>query len=131
MTGPAPSVPLLGDCTRTPKQNRRMWAMLNDLARQVHWPVDGVMQLLDPEDWKHVMSAGLKKHQRVAAGIEGGFVILGQHTSKFSRREMADLITLMFAFGGDKGVNWTDPKQVADLVAWAEEIQRKQFRQAA
>ena len=95
---------------RNAEQNKRMWAMLGDLARQVRWHVDGQMQLLDPEDWKHIMSAGLKRHQRVAAGIEGGFVILGQHTSKFTRREMADLITLMFAFGVDHNVVWTDPK---------------------
>jgi hypothetical protein len=95
---------------RTSDQNRRMWAMLNDLARQVHWPVDGQMQLLDAEDWKHIISAGLKKHQRVAAGIEGGFVILGQHTSKFTTKEMSDLITIMLAFGAERGVIWTDPQ---------------------
>lgn len=95
---------------RTSEQNRRMWAMLGDLSRQVHWPVDGQMQLLCPEDWKHVVSAGLKRHQRVAAGIDGGFVILGQHTSKFSTKEMADLITLMLAFGAERGVVWSDPQ---------------------
>jgi hypothetical protein len=95
---------------RSVTANRKMWAMLNDLARQVHWPVDGVSQLLDAEDWKHVMSAGLKKHQRVAAGIEGGFVILGQHTSKFTVGEMNDLITLMTAFGAERGVIFSDPE---------------------
>lgn len=93
--------------------------MLNDLSRQVHWPVDGQLQLLDAEDWKHIVSAGLKRHQRVAAGIEGGFVILGQHTSKVSRKEMSDLITLMFAFGADKSVKWSDP-EIISLAASAE-----------
>jgi hypothetical protein len=98
---------------RTSTQNRRMWAMLNDLARQVQWVVNGQLQFLDAEDWKHVMSAGLKKHQRVAAGIEGGFVILGQRTSEYDTKEMADLITIIQAFGDERSVVWTNPKEAA------------------
>lgn len=99
---------------RSTQANRKMWAMLGDLSRQVRWPVDGQMQLLDETDWKHVMSAGLKKHQRVAAGIEGGFVILGQHTSRFTMKEMADLITIMQAFGDERNVRWSDPGQIQE-----------------
>ncbi|MAX61572.1 MAG: hypothetical protein CMK46_07055 [Porticoccus sp.] len=96
--------------TRSAVQNRRMWAMLGDIARQVEWPVDGRMQRLTPDDWKHVLSAGLKRHQRVAMGIDGGFVILGQRTSKMTIAEMGDLIDLMYAFGNDRGVVWSDPE---------------------
>jgi hypothetical protein len=85
-----------------------MWALLTDLANQVEWPVDGRMQLLDPYDWKHIMSAGLKKHQRVAAGIDGGFVILGQYTHRMNRTEMSDLLTLIQAFGAEHGVKWSE-----------------------
>ena len=84
--------------------------MLGDIARQVEWPVDGRMQRLTPDDWKHVLSAGLKRHQRVAMGIDGGFVILGQRTSKMTIAEMGDLIDLMYAFGNDRGVVWSDPE---------------------
>lgn len=95
---------------RTVDQNRLMWAMLTDLSNQVDWHVDGAKQKLSPDDWKHIMTAGLKKHLRIAAGIDGGFVILGQYTSKMTKTEMAELIELMLAFGANQEppVRWTD-----------------------
>lgn len=105
----------VADPTRTLEQNARLWAMLGDVAKQVLWPVDGQMQKLSPDDWKHVLSAGLKRHQRVAMGIDGGFVILGQRTSQMSKAELSDLIDIIGAFGANHSVNWTDSnKQPAD-----------------
>lgn len=94
---------------RSQEQSKRMWAMLHDVAAQVDWFVDGRTTRMDAEDWKHVFTASLKKHQRIAAGIEGGFVILGQSTRKMTIAEMGDLMTLIEAFGAEKGVEWTDP----------------------
>jgi hypothetical protein len=94
--------------TRSLEQNDRMWALLTDISRQVQWPVDGRMQYLKPEDWKHILSAGLKREQRVAQGIDGGFVILGQRTSKMSKRELSDLMELIEAFGAMNDVAWGD-----------------------
>lgn len=99
--------------TRTLDQNAKMWAVLTDISRQVQWPVDGRMQYLDPDDWKHVLSAGLKKHQRVAQGIDGGFVILGQRTSRMTITEMSELIELCHAFGAEHGVRWSDVEREA------------------
>lgn len=93
---------------RTSDQNRMMWALLTDLANQVEWPVDGRMQKLSPDDWKHILTAGLKKHQRVAAGIEGGFVILGQYTHKMNKAEMNELMDLILAFGAQHEVKWSE-----------------------
>jgi hypothetical protein len=93
---------------RSLQQNRLMWALLTDLANQVPWAVDGRMQYISPDDYKHIMTAGLKKHQRVAAGIDGGFVILGQYTHKMNKAEMAELIELIYAFGAQRNVKWTD-----------------------
>ena len=70
---------------RSLEQNAKLWAVLTDIAHQVQWPVDGKMQYLAPEDWKDILSAGLRKSQRVAAGVEGGFVMLGQRTSRMRR----------------------------------------------
>lgn len=88
-------------------QRRLMWSALGDLSRQVQWPVDGVMQWLDKDDWKHIMTAGLKRHQRMAAGIFGGFVLLGQSTKKLLVGEEAELITIIHAFGDERGVKWS------------------------
>lgn len=103
----------VGEPSRTLDQNARLWAMLGDVSRQVQWPVDGKSQFLSPEDWKDLLSAGLHKEQRVAQGIEGGFVILGQRTSQMSKRELAGLIDFIEYFGAEKGVEWTDNKREA------------------
>lgn len=108
--------------TRSLDQNARMWAALTDLSKQVDWPVDGRLQKLSREDWKDILTAGLVQHQRVASGTSGGFVILGQHTRRMSKRRMGDLITLIDAFGAEHGVQWTDPEWVA-LVAQYEHPQ--------
>ncbi|MET3654065.1 recombination protein NinB [Dyella japonica] len=97
--------------TRSLEQNDKMWAVLTDISRQVQWPVDGKMQFIEPEDWKHVLSAGLKRHQRVAQGVDGGFVILGQRTSQMSIGEMCELIELAQAFGAEHGVSWSEGRR--------------------
>lgn len=100
---------------RSLEQNDKMWAMLRDIADQVEWQVDGRLEYLEPEEWKDIMTAALKKHQRVAAGIEGGFVILGEHTSSMTIGQMSDLIELMYAFGADDThkVVWSESQKVA------------------
>lgn len=89
--------------TRSTEQNSKMWAMLGEIANQVDW----YGQKLDSTDWKHILSASLKK-QRAVPGIDGGFVVLGLSTSKMTRAEMAELITLMEAFGAQRGVKFSD-----------------------
>lgn len=92
--------------TRSIEQNSRMWALLSDVSQQVEWPVDGKLQRLTPEEWKDIFTAALKKGQRVAQGIEGGFVMLGSRTSRMSVGEMIDLQTLIEAFGVEHNVHW-------------------------
>lgn len=90
--------------TRSLDQNARLWAMLTDVSRQVEWHG----QKLASEDWKHVFSASLKQ-QRAVPGLDGGFVVLGQSTSRMTVREMSDLIELMMAFGAEHDVQWSEP----------------------
>lgn len=90
---------------RSIEQNKRMWAMLRDVSKQVIWHGQ---KLLDTE-WKDVFTAALKR-QKVVPGIDGGFVVLGSSTSHMSVAEMGDLMTLMEAFGADKSVRFTAPE---------------------
>ena len=92
--------------TRTLEQNALMWASLTDVSRQVRWPVDGKMELLEPEEWKELLSAGLRKSQRVAAGVDGGFVLLGHRTSRMKVGEMIELNEFIRFFGDSRGVVW-------------------------
>ena len=88
---------------RSVEQNAKMWAMLTDISRQVDW----YGNRLTKEEWKIVLTAGLKQ-QKVVPGLDGGFVAIGSSTSKMSIAEMADLITLGYAFGNEKGVKWSE-----------------------
>lgn len=92
---------------RSLEQNAKMWAMLGDVADQVEWPVDGKLQKITAEDWKDILSAGLHKEQRVAQGVDGGFVVLGQRTSKMTVGEMVELIEFIGWFGAERGVRWS------------------------
>jgi len=95
--------------TRSLSQNARLWAILADVSEQVEW----YGRKLTPDDWKHVFTAALSK-QDVVPGIEGGFVVLGKATSKMTKSEMAELQTLIEAFGAQRGVKFTAPDWVEE-----------------
>lgn len=90
---------------RSYAQNRRLWAMLTDISAQVDW----YGQKLTAEEWKDVFSASLKR-TKVVPGLDGGFVVCGQSTSKMTKAEMCELQTLMEAFGVEKGVKFRAPE---------------------
>jgi hypothetical protein len=91
---------------RTLDQNKLMWAVLSDLARQVNWHG----QKLDSTEWKCVLTAALKR-QKVVPGIDGGFVVIGQSTSKMTKQELSEVIELGYAFGSQHGVVFGDDQQ--------------------
>jgi len=90
---------------RSDAQNRRLWAMLADISAQVDW----YGQKLTSEEWKDVMSASLKR-TKVVPGLDGGFVVCGQSTSRMTRAEMCELQDLMEAFGAQQGVKFRAPE---------------------
>jgi hypothetical protein len=90
------------EATRNLEQNALLWALLNDISEQVEWHG----QWLSPEDWKHVFSASLKK-QRAVQGIDGGFVVLGQSTSRMGKKEFSDLLELIQAFAIERDVKFS------------------------
>lgn len=91
------------EATRTLDQNSKLWPMLGDIAKQVQWHG---LRLTDDE-WKDVFSAALKR-QKVVPGLDGGFVVLGQRTSRMPKSEFSQLIELMYAFGAEHDVVWTE-----------------------
>lgn len=92
--------------TRSQEQNRRMFAMLTDVSRQVVWHG----QKLSKEEWKDVFTAALKR-QKVVPGIDGGFVVLGSSTSRMTVAEMGELMELVAAFGAEHEVRFTAPEE--------------------
>lgn len=103
--------------TRSLAQNRMLWACLHDVSQQVVW----YGRKMDAESWKHVFSAALKQQETVP-GINGGFVVLGQSTSKMRVSEMRDLITIIHAFGAEQNVRFSD--ESARAAEWANRFGR-------
>lgn len=95
---------------RTADQNSKLWAMLTEISLQVPWHG----QRLSPEDYKLLFMAALNQEMRVVPNIAGtGFVPLGRSSSKLSKAEFADLITLIQAFAAERGVTLHEPQSEA------------------
>lgn len=102
MNAPTGHVVTIQPATRTLEQNALLWALLTALSEQVEW----FGQRLSPEDWKDILTAGLRK-ARVVPDIHGtGFVVLGQRTSTMNKAEFSDLIELIYQFGAERGVDF-------------------------
>ena len=52
---------------------------------------------------------------RVAAGIDGGWVMLGQRTSKMTKAELSDLMELAWAFGARHDIKWSPTSLGRDI----------------
>ena len=99
-----PVVVTLGRQKRTNDQNALLWAVLTDVSTQVDW----YGSKLTKEEWKDVFSAAWKQ-QEVVPGINGGFVVMGVRTSQMSKSQLSELIEIIYAFGAEKDVRWSDP----------------------
>jgi hypothetical protein len=86
---------------RTLDQNALMWKLLGELSSQVNWHGNR----LDSTEWKCVLTAALKR-QKVVPGIDGGFVVIGQSTSRMTKQELSEVIELAYAFGAQHGVRF-------------------------
>jgi len=92
--------------TRTLAQNAAQWPYLEAFSKQLQWPVNGQMVWMEPEDWKDVLTAVFYKETlRLAAGFDGGVVMLGRRTSKFKKGEFSEWIEFLKAAAAIKGVN--------------------------
>lgn len=103
LAAPDGYVVTIAERTRTLDQNAALWPALTEVSEQVDW----YGQKLTPEEWKDVFSAALKK-QKVVPGLDGGFVVCGQRTSRMGKREFGDLLELVHAFGAERGVRFSD-----------------------
>ena len=91
--------------TRNLEQNAAQWPILEAFAQQLEWPVNGRMTKLDAEDWKDLLTAAFRRElARVAFGLDGGMVLLGARTSKFTKREFSDWLEFLHAAAADRGV---------------------------
>lgn len=106
----------LGRPRRSLDQNKKMWPMLNDIATQIKW----FDQELNTKQWKDLLTAAYKE-QDCVPGINGGVVFFGLETSKLRVDDFSELIELIYAFGAEKNVKWSEKS--VDL--YREQILRK------
>lgn len=91
----------IAEPARTDAQNRLLWPLLTTLSVKLKW--HGLT--LSPEDWKDVMTAGLKREARMVPNMDGnGFVALGMRTSTMTKAEFSELIELIHAFAAREGI---------------------------
>lgn len=96
---------------RSLDQNAKLWCLLEDVACQCTLLINGEKCTASREEWKDVFTAALKRENRIAMGIDGGVVMLGHSTSKMRKAEFSELIELIYSYGSQNGVHWSEKAQ--------------------
>lgn len=91
--------------TRTLDQNAKMHAMIADVMRQVdtdrQWTAD---------EWKDRFLHALGKEMNFLPDLDGrAFFPRGYRSSQLSKRDFADLVEIIYAFGAQHNVRWSEP----------------------
>lgn len=92
---------------RSLDQNRLLWLRLTDIAGQKrHHGLE-----LSTEDWKVLFVDALHRESRLVLNLDGnGLVNLDRSTSRLSVAEMAELLTVIEAWGAREGVLFTEDR---------------------
>ena len=105
LSAPEGHVATLAEPNRNLDQNAAQWPILEAFANQLEWPINGVMTKITADDWKDILTCAFRNEQpRVAMGLSGGMVLLGQRTSKFSKRDFSDWLEFLWATATQRGV---------------------------
>jgi hypothetical protein len=95
--------------TRSNAENNLLHALIDEIARKLEW----AGKKRDPEIWKRLLvAAWCRVHGEsveILPALDGhGVDIVPARTSKLSRKECADLIEYVYAFGADQGIEWAE-----------------------
>src|SRR3954471_6718940 len=73
------------EASRTLQQNAAQWPILQAFSQQLNWPVNGEKCKISDEEYKDIFTAAFEKeiNPRLAAGLNGGVVMLGRRTSHY------------------------------------------------
>ena len=95
--------------TRSSEQNRKMWAMLGEIAEQLQ--ING--QSFDKDRWKAIMLHAWGEQVEFLPTLDGtSFFPYGHQTSKLSTKKMSSFLEFIIAEGAQRGVKFAD--DVAD-----------------
>lgn len=94
-------------------QNARMWAMLSDVSRA---KPEG--RRWTPEAWKAAFMHSLGHQVQFCEGLgDSGPFPMGFRSSRLTKRQMADLITVISEYGDRHGVQWSEPNPYEERVS--------------
>lgn len=88
---------------RNSEQNAKLWAMLSDIEKQATW----YNRKLNKTQWKDLLTAAWRQGDSVP-GIDGGVVVFGVSTSTLGKKDFADLIESIYAWGAETGIIWSE-----------------------
>lgn len=100
------------------KQRKRINAMCGDLARQIVLTDSGHYlhrkqakgYALHKDDWRHMFVGTVLRWRFVPAVDGAGMIALAQSSLKLTESSASEVIELLFAFGAQREVVWSDPK---------------------
>lgn len=103
------------ELTRTLDQNAAQWPILQAFSDQLQWPVNGKMVNMTADEWKDVLTAAFKQEKvRIAMGMDGGIVMLGQRTSGFTIPQFSEWMEFLIATAVERGVNISGRVRASD-----------------
>lgn len=102
-------------------QEEKYHAMIGDIAKQSEhigrkWDADDMKRLLVDEFAEEMRLAGTPLHHdgRVIPSLDGKRIVqLGIQTRDFYVKEAAQFIEFLLAWGAERGVIWSEPKDCA------------------
>lgn len=92
------------EATRSNEQNALMWARLSDISRA---KPEG--RTLTPDVWKSLFLHALDHAQRFEMALDGkGMVPVGFRSSRLSKEQFADLLTVIEEYAARHGIELSD-----------------------
>ena len=105
-SAPEGYIAVVQEPNRSLDQNATQWPILQAFADQLQWPINGKLEWLTDEEWKDILTAAFMREQaRVAPGLDGGMVLLGQRTSKFGKKQFSDWLEFLNATAAARDVD--------------------------
>ena len=99
------------DEKRNTGQNAAQWPILQAWAEQKQWPVNGVMTTITADEYKDILTAAFEgdTNPRIAAGLNGGIVMLGRRTSQYGKKRFSEWLDWLNAASHHAGIKVPAP----------------------
>ena len=90
---------------RSLEQNAAQWPILDAFSAQLQWPVNAELVYMSADEWKDVLTAAFNREAvRIAKGLDGGVVMLGLRTSRFTKKRFSEWLDFLNATAAQRGV---------------------------